>query len=116
MRQSYEPTTIINDQNGNPINDKNDIKTRWIEYFNELLNNTQRSRQIQFQLHPSNEDSDEEPIILRSEVQQAIKTIPKNMSPGIDGITTEAILANREIRHYLANLHHSTNMEEGQQK
>ena len=40
----YDPATIINDQNGNPINDKNDIKTRWKEYFSKLLNNTQRSR------------------------------------------------------------------------
>ena len=37
--ETYDPTTIVNDQNGNPINDKNDIKTRWKEYFNELLNN-----------------------------------------------------------------------------
>ena len=26
--ETYDPTTIINDQNGHPINDKNDIKTR----------------------------------------------------------------------------------------
>ena len=95
--ETYDPTTIINDQNGNPINDKNHIKTRWKEYFNELLNNTQRSPQKQFQFHPSYKDNDEEPIIFRSEVQQAIKTSPKNKSRGIDGITTEAILASGEI-------------------
>ena len=95
--ETYDPTTIINDQNGNPTNDKNDIKTRWKEYCNELLNNTQRSQQNQSQFHPSYEDNDEEPIILRSEVQQAIKTSPKNKSPGIDGITTEANLASGEI-------------------
>ena len=38
--ETYDRTTIINDENGNPINNKNDIKTRWKEYFNELLNNT----------------------------------------------------------------------------
>ena len=69
--ETYDPTTIINNQKGNPINDKNDIKTRWKEYFNELLNNIQRSPQNQF--HPSYKDNDEEPIVLRSEVQQAIK-------------------------------------------
>ena len=36
--ETYDPTTIINDQYGNPINKKNDIKTRWKEYFSELLN------------------------------------------------------------------------------
>ena len=95
--ETYDPTTIINNQNGNPINDKNDIKTRWKEYFNEPLNNTQRSPHNQSQFHPSYEDNDEEPIILRSEVQQAIKTNPKNKSPGIDSTTTEAILASQEI-------------------
>ena len=95
--ETYDPTTIINDQNGNTINDKNDIKTRLKEYFNELLNNTQRSPQNQSQFHPSYEDNDEEPIILTSEVQQGITTSPKNKSPEIDGIATEAILASREI-------------------
>ena len=95
--EKYDPTTITNDQNGSPINDKNDIKTRWKEYFNQLLNNFQRSPQNQFQFHPSYEDNDEEPIILRSDAQQATKTSLKNKSPGIDGITTEAILASGEI-------------------
>ena len=57
--ETYGSTIIINDQNSNPINDKNDIKTRWKEYFNELLNNTQRSPRDQFQFHPSYEDNDE---------------------------------------------------------
>ena len=54
--ETYDPTTIINDQIDNPIDDKTDIKTRWKEYFNELLSNTQRSPQNQFQFHPSYED------------------------------------------------------------
>ena len=74
--ETCDPTTIINDQNGIPINDKNDIKTRWKEYFNGLLNNTQRSPHNQSQFHSSYEDYDEEPIILRSEVQQTIKKQP----------------------------------------
>ena len=57
--ETYDPTTIINDQNGNPINDKNDIKSKLKEYFNELLNNTQGSQQNQFQFHPSFKDNDE---------------------------------------------------------
>ena len=88
---------LLNDKNGNPINDKNDIKTRWKEDFNELLNNTQRSPQNQSQFHPSYKNNDEEPGILRSEVQQAIKSSPKNKSPGIDGITAEATQASGEI-------------------
>ena len=95
--ETYDIATIISDKNGNPINDKNDIKIRWKEYFNELLNNTQRSPQNQSQFHPSYKDNDEKPIILRSEVQQSMRTSPKNKSPGIDGIRTEAILASGEI-------------------
>ena len=60
----------------------------WKEYFSELLNHTQRSPENQSQFHPSYKDNDEEPIILRPEVQQAIKTSPKNKSPGIDGVKT----------------------------
>ena len=41
------------------------------KYFNELLNNTQRSPQNQSQFHPSYEDNDEETIVLRPQVQQA---------------------------------------------
>ena len=95
--ETYDPTTIINDKNGNPINDKKDIKTRWKEYFNEQSNNTQRNPHNQSQFDPSFKYNDKEPIILRSEVQQAIKTSPKNKSPGIDGAATEAILASWEI-------------------
>ena len=132
--ETYDPTTIIIDQNSNPINDKNDIKTRWKEYFNELSSNTQKSLQTQFQFHPSYEDNDEEPIILRFGVQQAIKTSHKNKSPRIYGITTEAILASGEIGvtwltsifqkgmewkkspRLLAASSHSTNMEEERQQ
>ena len=95
--ETYDHTIIINDQNGSPINDKSDIKTKWKEYFNELLNNTQRSPQNLSQFHPSYEDNDEEPIILRSEVQHALKTSPKSKSPWIDGITTEVTIESGEI-------------------
>ena len=43
------------------------------------------------------EDNDEEPAILRYEVQQAIKPSPKNKSPGIDDITTKTTLTSWEI-------------------
>ena len=89
--EPYSPTTVVNDRDGNPISEENRIKDRWQEYFKELLNpNSQGNRQNQFQPRYPEE---EEPNILRSEVQQILKTSPRNKAAGIDGITTEAILA-----------------------
>ncbi|KAI8484906.1 hypothetical protein Bbelb_373130 [Branchiostoma belcheri] len=36
--EPYDPTTIVNDKDGNPITCEHRIKERWQEYFNELLN------------------------------------------------------------------------------
>ena len=61
---------------GNPISDEDSIKKRWKEYFKELLNPSSQGN-TQSQFHPSYPEH-EEPNILRSEVQRALKTSPKN--------------------------------------
>ena len=34
----YEPTEIINDENGNALKEPKQIRERWQQYFKELLN------------------------------------------------------------------------------
>jgi len=93
--EPYSPTTVISDKNGNPLSEEDSIKNRWQEYFRDLLNpGSQGNTQHLFQPRYPDE---EEPNVLPSEVQQALKTSPKNKAAGIDGITTEAILACGEI-------------------
>ena len=87
----YSPTTAVNDRDGNPISDEDSIKKRWQEYFKELLNPSSQGN-TQSQFHPSYPEY-EEPNILSSELQRALKNSPKNKAAGIDVITTEAILA-----------------------
>uniref|UniRef100_A0A0B7B3X5 Uncharacterized protein n=1 Tax=Arion vulgaris TaxID=1028688 RepID=A0A0B7B3X5_9EUPU len=48
-QEQYDPTEIINDENGQALNDPKMIMNRWRQYFNELLSlqqedqlNTQR--------------------------------------------------------------------------
>ena len=89
--EPYNPTTVINRANGEPLHEDGEILERWEEYFKTLLNpagmhNTQRQFIPRYPDHL-------EPTILESEVRQAMKTSPKYKAAGIDGITTEAILA-----------------------
>ena len=89
--EPYSPTTVVYDRDGNPISDEDSTKKRWQEYFKELLNPSSQGN-TQSQFHPGY-PGHEEPNILRSEVQRALKTSPKNKAAEIDGISTEAILA-----------------------
>jgi hypothetical protein len=42
--ENYNPTTIINNANGQPLIDKEDIKERWKEYFSDILNPRLRNK------------------------------------------------------------------------
>ncbi|XP_076065020.1 uncharacterized protein LOC143039054 [Oratosquilla oratoria] len=88
--EPYSATTVVTDKDGNPLCEEDSIKNRWQEYFKELLNpNNQGNTQSQFQPHYPEEN---ELNILRSEIQHAFKTSPRNKAAGINGIT-KAILA-----------------------
>ena len=93
--EPFNPTAVINDKEGNPLYDKKEINNRWEEYFKDLLNPPKE--------HQNEEDfvsknpNHIEPQILESEVRKAIKLSPKNKAAGVDGITTETILACGEI-------------------
>ncbi|XP_035664606.1 uncharacterized protein LOC118408089 [Branchiostoma floridae] len=89
--EPYNPTPVINDQDGNPIYEEDKIKQRWEQYFRDLLNPVdENSSHIRF--NPSYPEHTE-PNILEEEVRRAVKTSPKNKAAGVDGIPVEAITA-----------------------
>ena len=82
---------IIEDRNGDLVTEKNQILKRFTEYTRELYNyNLNPDKQILADLQ-----TDERPIeslpILREEVEEAIRSLPNEKSPGIDGIPGELI-------------------------
>jgi hypothetical protein len=93
--ESYNPKTMINDANGNPLHRSDDIRDRWEEYFKDLINPI-RQDNTEAMYNPSYPENTE-PDILEVEVRKAIKSSPKHKAAGVDSITTEAILACGEI-------------------
>ncbi|XP_072018463.1 uncharacterized protein [Amphiura filiformis] len=89
--EPFDPTSLINDEAGNPLTDQEDINNRWEEYFDGLLNfgDSQRSQEP---FNPGFPD-EEEPSILEDEVRAVVKESAKNKAAGTDDITTEAIQA-----------------------
>ena len=91
--EPFDPTTVINDTNGEALHEEEEILKRWEDYFKDLLNPSGvQAQDTQCRFTPSYPDHSE-PTILESEVRKAVKTSPKNKAAGDDGITTEAILA-----------------------
>ena len=87
----FNPTTVLNDANGDTLHNEEEIVKRWEEYFEGLLNPS-GTQEIRSKFTPSYSDH-QEPTILEMEVRRAIKMSPKGKAAGDDGITTEAILA-----------------------
>jgi len=89
--EPFNPTTVVNDANGEALHKEEEILKRWKDYFKDLLNpsGVQASSS---QFSPRYKDQ-LEPQILEAETRKAIKTSPKGKAAGDDGITTEAILA-----------------------
>ncbi|XP_072039074.1 uncharacterized protein [Amphiura filiformis] len=89
--EPFDPTSLINDEAGNPLTDQEDINNRWEEYFDGLLN-FRGSQRSQEPFNPGFPD-EEEPSILEDEVRAVVKESAKNKAAGTDDITTEAIQA-----------------------
>ncbi|CAG4924021.1 unnamed protein product [Colias eurytheme] len=88
LSKNFKPKSwIINDKDGNPINDLDDVAERWREYCSALycctnnLNNASTSWN----------EFDLEPTILRSEVTAAIAALKIKKAPGSDHITAEIL-------------------------
>jgi hypothetical protein len=87
--EHYDPTEIINDENGRELNNPKLVLERWRQYFNQLLN-----LPTLFSNHEehTNIDSVEfEPSIIKSEIIEALRSVPKNKTAGEDNISIELI-------------------------
>ncbi|KAI8516720.1 hypothetical protein Bbelb_053010 [Branchiostoma belcheri] len=89
--EPFNPTSAINDRDGNPLYEEHKISQRWQEYFEELLN-PREGNTSNTHFTPSFAEHTE-PNILEEEVQRAVQSSPKNKAAGIDGIPIEAITA-----------------------
>ena len=88
--QPHCPITAIKDAQGQIITDKHQIKQRWGGYFEWLLNPNEEMRDNNFS---AQDILEHEPEILRSEVEESLKSAKTGKAPGIDGISIEIIKA-----------------------
>ena len=82
----------IKDKNGEVIIEKNKVLERWTEYCSELYNYKLNGDEQVLNTEKSNND-DKDDTILMSEIEEAIKSLKKGKSPGVDNIPGELIQA-----------------------
>ena len=87
---TYCPITAIKDAQGQIITDKHQVKQRCGGYFEGLLNPNEDTRYNNFS---AQDILEHEPEILRSEVEESLKSAKTGKAPGIDGISIEIIKA-----------------------
>ena len=82
--------SVIEDKNGKLLTESNAVLSRWTQYCDELYNHqiTPDPNVIKEQI-TTNQPS---PLpVLREEVEEAIRKLPDNKSPGVDNIPAELI-------------------------
>lgn len=92
IRKGYKPRTeLCKDKDGGILGEKAKIKSRWVTYFEELLNRGEDARENSDQTEPT-EGEEEEPIPPPTlDEVKAIRQMKNNKAPGIDGISAEII-------------------------
>ena len=86
--------TTVEDKNGNCLTEEKEIIKRWTEYCSELYSHHAVGDNTILE-QPTSTDRDSLPI-LKSEIKEAIKTMKKGKSPGIDNIPSELVQAGGE--------------------
>ena len=104
MKEVYKITKILSkdksqqiehmkDNNGTLLTQESEIKTRWKEHFNEVLNHPEPPELAEIDL----EEIDVLPINTEpptiDEVRSIIKDLKNGKAPGIDNITSELLRA-----------------------
>jgi hypothetical protein len=82
--------TICRKNNGNIATSKNEVVTRWKEYFQEALSG-ETEEVVEDYLKEMNTNVESEEVLSPTleEVQMAVKSLNNNRSPGMDGIPAE---------------------------
>ena len=83
----------VKDSDGNVVTDASDVKQRWKEYFEWLLNvdDGRRAELTESGLGVMNELSNGELEIGVEDVRKVVKKLKGGKSPGVDGITSEML-------------------------
>ncbi|XP_064123393.1 uncharacterized protein LOC135227268 [Loxodonta africana] len=85
LKKKFKPrVAIVKDSMGKILNDAGSIKRRWKEYTESLY------QKELVDIQPFQEVAyDQEPMVLKEEVQASLKALVKNKAAGIDGISIE---------------------------
>jgi hypothetical protein len=88
---------VIRNKEGTILQSKEEVKHRWTQYCSSLYKDPGGGDRMVKELEEITPVNNEDPQdILYSEVQEAIRTLKKNKSPGSDGITSEMLQAGGE--------------------
>jgi endonuclease/exonuclease/phosphatase family metal-dependent hydrolase/ribosomal protein S28E/S33 len=94
LKAGFQPTTsLCKDTNGNIISDAEEIKSRWKQYFQELLNPsgpTERHTSNNLTDRTADEEPTSSPPTLE-EVKSALGNQKNNKAPGVDNIPAELL-------------------------
>ena len=98
LRRKFTPRiSVIQDQDGKILQSQDEIIQQWTKYCSSLYKDHGGGDSMARDLEMIAPTSIEEPQnILYSEVEEAIRTLKRNKSPGSDGITAEMIQAGGE--------------------
>ncbi|XP_072019722.1 uncharacterized protein [Amphiura filiformis] len=80
---------VLKDENGTILTEVEEIKSRWKQYCEKLYASQEDNAEEEDGVE--SEDTDSEPEILLSEVNQAMKRLKNGKSPGIDNIQAELL-------------------------
>ena len=83
----------VRNSDGNVVTDASDVKRRWKEYFEWLLNvdDGRRAELTESGFEVVNKLANEELEISVEDVRKAVKKLKGGKSPGVDGITSEML-------------------------
>jgi len=101
---SQKSTNILNSQ-GEMLTDGEDIKKRWVEYIEELYNRADKPGDIPIEEEGEVNGDKKGPILLDSEIYQAIKDLKSGKTEGEDGIPAEMLKAlSPDVQQVLVSL------------
>ena len=83
-------TPSVKGEDGTPLKDREEVKSRWAEYFNDLLNRWPPQRRLH-RIGPTGEHLELSEDPGRLEVEKAIQKLKNNKAPKADGIVAEMI-------------------------
>ena len=90
-------TSTLKDKDGNILSSQSEIKNRWKEHFNNVLNRPQPDNPLIVENDDNIIDEINTGVIDKEEIIKAMKKLKNGKSGGIDSITTEILKADMTI-------------------